>query len=131
MGDGPSDVAALEEQVVQRISQQLAALEGRLADRLDAAVAAAATLQRRSPQLAAVQVISSSPAARIPAETAEACRDGGAAVDNTFDGGADIDEVSALAVAAASGVGQAFAHGSGDAESAPVFEGESSFGNMV
>ena len=43
-------------------------------------------------------------ALEIPAETAEACRDGGAAVDN------DIDEVSALAVA--------FAHGSGDAESA-------------
>ena len=115
MGDGPSDVAALEARIVQRILQQLAALEGRLVDRLDAAVAAAATLQRRSPQLAALQVISSSPAAKIPAETAEACRDGGAAVDNTFDGGADIDEVSALAVAAASGVGQAFAHGSGDA----------------
>ena len=30
-------------------------------------------------------------------------------MDNTFDGGADIDEVSALAVA--------FAHGSGDTES--------------
>ena len=95
MGDGPSDATALEERIVQRV---VAALEERGAS-LEARVAAL----------------------DIPAETAEACRDGGAAVDNTFDGGADIDEVSALAVAAASGVGQVFADGSGDAESAQVF----------